>query len=381
VTTLRILAPTRYLWTFNGPRHSRHSVERRGFLPLNWISKKIEATTIINPWPPGRFDLIHAFNRIPLGTTPFVIGFESHLPRAYGLETTMYFRQLCRALASPRCRAIIAISDHARAVFRAAHEASPFRDALFSKLSVRLPNIDIPDGGDELELSSSEPPTIAFVGNHFGRKGGCVAVKLAELALACKFPLRIEVVSSLQVGGSIWTDPASRSFFDPYLALLKLPNVRWHGSMDNRSVNELLRRSHFSLLATFGDTFGFSAIEAMANATPVIATRQGALPEFIEHRRNGLLLDLPTSAVGEWIHSSSPYRATPRFEKIFAEEVDRMAHEILDEIVRIAGDPKAYQSMRHRAKETARRLFDARAASEFWDDLYVRAVGGARAAA
>ena len=375
MTALRILAPTRYLWTFNGPKHSRHIVERRGFLPLNLISKRIEATTIFNPWPPKRFDLVHAFNRIPLGTTPFIIGFESHLPRAYGLEKTSYFRQLCRILACTRCRGIFPISEHARTVFEAMHGSGPWREALFSKVQVRLPNIDIPGGDDPLGEDRPGPLTISFVGNHFGRKGGCVAVKVAELALARKVPLCVEVVSSLQVGNGIWTDPSSPAFFDPYLELINLPNVRWHGSMDNQSVIDLLRRSHFSLLATFGDTFGFSVLESMANSTPVIATRQGALPEFIEHRRNGILLDLPTSGVGEWIHSSSPYRATKRFEKIFAEEVDRLAHETLDEILAATGDAKAYRSMRREAKETARRLFDARAASVFWDDTYERAFG------
>lgn len=377
LSQLRILAPTRYLWTFNGPRHSRHAIERRGFLPLNKISKRIEATTIINPWPPKRFDLIHAFNRIPLGTTPFVIGFESHLPRAYGLERTAYFRQLCQNLAGPRCRGIVAISKHAHDIFRTTHEASPCFDALSAKLSVRLPNIEIPPSDDLLADQCLEPLTITFVGNHFGRKGGCVAVRIAELALARKLPVRIEIVSSLQVGGSIWTDPVSKSFFDRYLTLLKLPNVHWHGSMDNRGVNDLLRRSHFSLLATFGDTFGFSALESMANWAPVIATSQGALPEFIVHRQNGVLLDLQTSALGEWVHSSSPHRASKHFETIFADGVEALALQAFEEISRICQEPRLMSNMRSAARETAIRVFDSLAATDFWDQYYLRAVGRA----
>ena len=79
---LRILAPIRYPWTFNGPRNSEHIIERRSFVPFDWISKKFEAITVFNPLPPRCSDLVHAFNRIPLGSTPFVKGFESHLPRA-----------------------------------------------------------------------------------------------------------------------------------------------------------------------------------------------------------------------------------------------------------------------------------------------------------
>src|SRR5689334_20146774 len=122
---MRILAPTRYPWTFNGPRQSRHTIDRRAFVPFNHVTAKLEGVTIFNPLPPAQCDLVHAFNRIPLGTTPFVIGFESHLPRAFGLEQSWYFHKLRSILAGPRCRGIIAISNHAAGIFRAMHEASP----------------------------------------------------------------------------------------------------------------------------------------------------------------------------------------------------------------------------------------------------------------
>ena len=375
---LRVLAPTRYPWTFNGPRRSEHSIERRSFLPFDWISKKVEATTVFNPLPPRRFDLIHAFNRIPLGTTPFIIGFESHLPRAFGLEDTAYFRRLTDMLSGDRCRAIVAISEHARKVFQDTHEERPRARDMLDKLCVRYPNVDVPEYGDLLEEDVPKRVKVTFIGSHFARKGGCVAVELARNANAAKFPLDVEIVSSLQVGGSIWTDPASTSFFDKYFALLDQPNVRHHPSLDNRAVIDLLRRSHFCLLATFGDTFGFTAIEALANSTPVIATDQGALPEFIVHRQNGVLLHLPTNPHGEWIHSSSPVRATKGFENIFSEEVSRLAKQALDEIMLATQDARVYHAMRRAAKDTARRLFDSRAADQFWDNLYVRAVGGTR---
>jgi glycosyltransferase involved in cell wall biosynthesis len=250
---------------------------------------------------------------------------------------------------------------------------------MLDKLCVRYPNVDVPDDEDALEDDVPERVKVTFVGSHFGRKGGCVAVELARQANAAGIPVDVVVVSSLRVGGSIWTDPASRSFFDKYFALLDQPNVRHYASLDNRAVIDLLRGSHFCLAATFGDTFGFTAIEALANSTPVIATDQGALPEFIVHRQNGVLLDLPTNPHGEWIHSSSPVRATEGFEKMFSEEVSRLARQALDEIVLATQDARAYQAMRRAAKDTARRLFDSRAANRFWDDLYVGAVGGAQA--
>src|SRR5258707_358881 len=121
---LQILAPTRYPWQFNGPRSSRHSIHNRSFLPLNKISNRIEGLTVFNPFPLKSFDLIHAFNRVPLGTTPFIIGFESHLPRAFGLENTAYYRFMLERLAGKRCARIIAISNFALRVFRAVNGGS-----------------------------------------------------------------------------------------------------------------------------------------------------------------------------------------------------------------------------------------------------------------
>lgn len=367
---LSILAPTRYPWTFNGPRHSRHRIERRAFLPVNLIAKRYEGVTAFNPFPPRRFDLVHAFNRIPLGASKFVIGFESHLPRAYGMERTRYFRWLTQMLARPSCRRIIAISEHARRTFRAVHASGPHRDELEGKLTVRYPNIVIPDVEDALGGEPASPVRALFVGNHFGRKGGCVAVRLAQMAMERGFPLEIDVVSALQVGGAIWTDPPSTAFFETYLKLLELPNVRFHKSLPNERVLGLLRASHFCLLPSFSDTFGFSAVEAMANWTPVVATCQSALPEFVSHRENGILIDLPTTELGDWIHSGSPRRSETWFERNYADEIERLAETTFAEISAAVSDPLVYRRMRCEARATAKTLFDAEAAAAYWDRLY-----------
>lgn len=371
---LQILAPTRYPWRFNGPRRSRHRIENRNFLPLNWVHQGIEGITAFSPWPPRRFDLIHAFNRIPLGHAPFVIGFESHMPRGFGLETSHYYGVLSRMLASPRCRGIIAISNYAREIFKETHQNSPMRDILYGKLSVRYPNIEIPAEAARPEPVGRAPFVVSFVGNHFARKGGCVAVRMAELALQKKLPVQVEIVSSLQVGRGVWTDPLNDHFYDRYRAALKLPNVRWHATLSNVEVHALFRRSHVSLLATFCDTFGYSAIESMIHGTPVIATRQGALPEFIVHRQNGLLLDLDTAPNGEWIHIAHPDRGSRAYESLVEGEIERMAQVAILEIERLIERPDELYDMRRHARSDAERLFGAQEANAYWDGLYERAL-------
>jgi glycosyltransferase involved in cell wall biosynthesis len=373
-TRLSVLAPVRYPWRFNSPRTSVHDIAIRTFVPFNKFSQKIEGITLFNPFPLKHFDLIHAFNRIPLGRTPFIIGFESHLPRAFGMEDTSYFQYLVRRLAGPQCRKIVAISDHARRIFAAQHRDSPLFPALEAKLITRFPNVEVPDTADAMLDAPADPLILTFVGNHFARKGGCVAVKMAEMALERGLPVLVHIVSALEAGGSIWTDPPEASFHEPYLKLLELPNVRHHRNLPNQEVTALLRRSHFSLLPTFSDTFGYSAIESMINHTPVIATSQGALPEFIRHGENGILLDLPVNEAGEWAFSSPGERHTERYRKLFASEIQRLAGDAVTALLKVMETPGALAAMRLKAREDAVANFNASDAARFWDDLYLKAV-------
>lgn len=340
---------------------------------MNYLSPRLEGATIFNPLPLRRFDLIHAFNRIPLGLLPYVIGFESHLPRAFGMEGTPLWHMLTRSLASRRCRGIIAISEFARRIFLAQHgdQMPELRD----KLHVRYPNIAIPAAGDALDPADNGPIRVVFTGNHFARKGGCVAVVLAELAHQRGLPLIVDIVSKLEVGGTIWTDPTDAAVYPPYLARLGLPNVRLHQNLPNTAVQDLMRQAHFTLLPTFGDTFGFTAIESMANHTPVIATRQGALPEVISHMQDGILLDLPVTELGEWVHLGRSDRQSTQFVQIWRDEVQRLAEAALEAIVQVTADRQIMASMRRAARFSVMR-FSADDANLYWDRFYDAAVEG-----
>lgn len=372
--TLDILAPTRYPWQFNGPRHSRHRIHNRVFAPLNKISPRIEGITCFHPWPPQRFDLVHAFNRIPLGRKPYLIGFESHLPRGFGLEKTAYFRAMSRSLASDRCRGIIAISEYARRQCLHQHAAFPWGDAIAAKLQVRYPNLPIPTQADGLQRDDG-PLRLLFVGNHFARKGGLVALRLAELAQQKGLKLQLDIISALEVGAAFWTDPLTPDFFAPYETLLHtLPNVTFHGALPNAQVIARVANAHFVLLPTFSDSFGFSALEAMAHHTPVIATAQGALPEFIRDGENGILLPFQTDAFGEWVHIARPDRTSQAYADCYHETVRELADATFRALSNLDVNAPAYTAMRQHARHTAQQQFNSQDANTFWDALYERVV-------
>ncbi len=371
VRPLRVVVTRdRYPYKFNSPRQSRHHIEPRYFLPTHRISKRLEAFTLRPMFE--RYDLVHSINRIPVGSSPYVVSFESHLPR-YWWNYDDWLNQACiRSLASSDCRAIIAMSRAAARTFAKQHSTSPHLSKLLAKLVVVYPNIPIPDQSDMLAGDPCDTLRLVFVGAHFGRKGGCVAVRVAELARLQGLPIEVTIVSKLEHGPGIWTDPQRPGFFDRYLKLLDADNVTWLAGAANADVLDLFARAHVALLPTFADTFGYSAFEAMARWTPTLATKQGALPEFIDDDC-GFMLDLETNDVGEWVGMSRD-RTSEAFERYFADEVERLSQDTIARLTPLIGDSAHMSALRAAARARAVSMFDATRASLILDELYDRAV-------
>jgi glycosyltransferase involved in cell wall biosynthesis len=320
-------------------------------------------------WP-ARSDLIHAINRIPMATNKkWVISFESHMPRLYGGERSKLFKYMRRRLAEPRCCKIICWSEYAKILFKATHGGVDKYDRLVGKLTVVYPNIILPRYDNEYRMINY-PLNIVFVGNHFGRKGGAVAVRAAEIARQRRLPLHFHIISSLEAGGGIWSDPHDRAFFDRYFRLLHATNVTLDTKLENWKVIEALRRSDFSILATLSDSFGLSAIESLAVGTPVIVTPQGALPEFIVDGKNGLILPLEVDAYGEWIHVGRSDKDSRRFEQLYHEEIERLTHALIERLSIYCESSVSTAAMRRNARETAEKFFDSQKTSPILDAIY-----------
>ncbi|RJT42638.1 glycosyltransferase [Mesorhizobium waimense] len=361
----------KYPTSFVTPRASRHTMLRKRFLPFNLVSSKLEGVTLIEP--DLSVDIVHAFNRIPINSSKFVITFESHLPRHFALRKRgQVARYMVSQITHPSCRRIIALSHFARRCFLAQHADNPELSLLTDKLMVRHPNIVVPGTGDAMAEDAAEELVLTFVGAHFGRKGGCVAVTIAEKAVEQNLPIRVNIVSSLQVGGHIWTDPTTPGFFEPYLKLIELKNIQHHGVLPNHSVRQLLGNSHFCILATFGDTFGYSAMESMSEHTPVLGTRVCALPEFLEDGVNGISLPVKLDKVGNWSNPGYNSRGDAHFAQYFRDEVERLASLAVERLKAYIGRPDLMAPLRREARRTAEIMFAAGPAGAFLDGLYDR---------
>ncbi len=317
-------------------------------------------------------DLIATFNRIPLGRKPFVISFESHLPRLFNYEKTAAFRYFSERLQDDRCRKIIPISHFSRRVFLQQHEASAYRRELEERLSdVIYPSVEVPaeihqDNRTQGQLS------VFFVGAHFSRKGGPALLLAAKRLHDMKWPVQFHIVSELIVGGEngVWTDPPEAAFFDEYRPLLSLPNVQLHGKMPNDELLALLQICDVSVLPTLCDTFGYSVLESLAAGVPVIATKVSALPELLEQGKTGVLLHLDTDEMGEWRHLFKFDQSGQTYRKIYRQTMEDIADQLVDAITNMLEQPQQLSEMKTNARQTAAERFDSYKQSSVLDSLY-----------
>jgi glycosyltransferase involved in cell wall biosynthesis len=361
----------RYPTAFSSPRHSRHDVRRRLFVPFNKIRAKLDGFTLMQPFDGA--DLVHVVNRIPFGARRMICSFESHIPRQFGLPgDAILTKMMLREITSNRCRRLVGMSHFAKRTALAMHEGTPAYDVIKAKMMVQHPNVELGQEGDRLKDDDGKSLVLTFVGGHFVRKGGCVAVRIAEKALEQGLPVHVNIISSMQVGESVWSDPTDPAFLKKYTDLLSLPNVTHFEGLPNADAREVMGKSHFTLLPTFEDTFGFSAIESMAEYTPVIGTSVCALPEVIYPGRNGFLLHLEQDELGEWVRPDKSERHTEAYTRLYDDTIETLADEALDHLRPLIGKPELLAGMRADARYTAEEMFSADVAGPRWDDLYER---------
>ncbi len=118
--------------------------------------------------------------------------------------------------------------------------------------------------------------TLLFVGREFHRKGGDLVVAAFEKAKRLSSrPLRLIVAGPHQ-----W--PLHGSIPE---------GVEFIGEASLGILREHMRNADVMVMPSRFEAFGIVFIEALAAGTPVIGRRAFAMPEFIKHGHNGMLID------------------------------------------------------------------------------------------
>jgi glycosyltransferase involved in cell wall biosynthesis len=118
-------------------------------------------------------------------------------------------------------------------------------------------------------------------------------------------------------------DPVDQRYFDQMVApvLAKSPHVEFIGEIDDTSKQQFLGDARALLFPIrWPEPFGLVMIEAMACATPVIAFRQGAVPEILEDGLTGFAVETVEEAAAAVEQLDRLFRPSirSRFEERFS---------------------------------------------------------------
>ncbi|WP_028575560.1 glycosyltransferase family 4 protein [Desulfonatronovibrio hydrogenovorans] len=139
---------------------------------------------------------------------------------------------------------------------------------------------------DEYLFQREKNDYLLFLGKvDWNVKGLPLAMKIAQ-----------ETKTRLVIAGD-FLDP---HFFQNQLKPRLSPLVSYAGPVDGQKKAGLLARAKALIFPTlWPEPFGLVAIEAMISGTPVLGTRNGALPEIIEHGRTGFLAARPSETIDQ----------------------------------------------------------------------------------
>jgi glycosyltransferase involved in cell wall biosynthesis len=159
---------------------------------------------------------------------------------------------------------------------------------------------------------------LAFIGRISPEKGVDRAIEIAQRA---GIPLKIAAK----------VDKADTAYYNNRIKrLLKGPGIEFIGEIGEREKGAFLGNAMALLFPIdWPEPFGLVAIEAMANATPVIAFRRGAAPEVVDHGVTGFIVDNVEEALSAipWAIALDRLTIRRRFEQRFS--VGRMARDYI----------------------------------------------------
>lgn len=314
------------------PVRDVYSIHRRAALKLNrMLGKPLFPTFDLNnqfeDFDLNRVDLLHLMNGVSYGKTPWVVSFETIVPRFESLVTrhqgadqekpilTPKVRRALEALGSNACRKLIAWSQNSQQIQRDLLSEFPKELSLpiLDKLTTLYPPQAVLSEAKPIRQPTlKDPLRFILVGAAFFRKGGRELFEVFQKLYAQEeLPVKLVLVSSLRL--------------EPYAAHETDLDVSWakgiidsqpawleyHESVPNEKVLELMRTADVGVLPSWADTYGLSVIEAQANGCPVITTDIRAFPEM-NNNRVGWLINVPKNQLGEALYATEPERETLR---------------------------------------------------------------------
>lgn len=153
---------------------------------------------------------------------------------------------------------------------------------------VRTTTLSASDFWEKTQFEINTPVKIAYIGRFDMQKG------LMELVKAVSILINKGIQVELHMTG--W-DASSENKVEKALKTYAIhlgvnSCLFWNGKKRvGDELNQMYRDADLYLLPSYQEGFPRTIWEAMANSCPVIATRVGSIPDYLEHEHHALLID------------------------------------------------------------------------------------------
>lgn len=301
--------------------HDAYSTLRkiRGTSKANWLlpATAKNAEFKFFDFDLNNVDIIHFFNAVSYGKTPWVSTFETIIPRfkialdreESNLKEVRDNPEIAAALeqlASSSCKNIIAISKAAALHQKKFLALFPeFQKSIQQKLLIIHPPQPVMiQQGELLKFYKTGKTDITFmlVGHQFFSKGGReILSTFEEFRKSENLPIKLIIVSKL------YTDnyATGTSLHDVDLIKIQLrKNQDWvthYDSLPQHALQELMQKKcDIGLLPSYAETYGYSVLEFQSYGRPVITTNIRAFPE-INNDDIGWVIPIPLGSNGDSI--------------------------------------------------------------------------------
>lgn len=367
---LRVRTRRDYFVPFDVDFGQRNAIfVKRPWTPLARIFTWGDALTFL---PEPDYEIVHAVNAVPVfSRRPYVLTFSDFCPRVPEDRYVGWLEHwLQRALLRERCVALLALSEYALRQFRHQNRNFAQRELLEAKLEIRYPAV-APRRSEPKQLSQSKLQLL-FVGRDFMRKGGPALVDAHEQLRRRGVPVHTTVVSSLGwKPNDSYVDPPSPELVQREHARLDQEGITHHANLPNADVYRLMEEADFFIFPTLHDIFGYVTLEALACATPVIATATNALPEIIENGRSGFLVPLELDdQLGRWAWTYRTREAG--FIPAYEAATRSIGNALADRLCECWESRDSYPALSAGALERVHTRFDIVAARDRLEQLYER---------
>lgn len=219
-------------------------------------------------------------------------------------------------LLHKNCKAIVCMSQAAKRSLEKLLE-SDWKE-IEKKTHVIYPTIPAPKltSADNSIIKKSSKLKLLFVGNQSGRKG------LSDLLVAME---KINKNHEAEVELHVISNDAQE-----LIARHNLANVFLYAPKFSKKdmLEKFFIPADLFMFPTRGDTYGMAAVDSLAAGTPIIATKQFALPELIEDGKDGALIKLKNPSLDTHIFIPSEEVAKINSNIVFKDVAKQLAEQI-----------------------------------------------------